>query len=320
MQPEMRQMIESILRELVHTLRPEPMRPPKVLYIFCDSTAHEAYTDHFIRLKQAGVCHDILFLDGESSSWWGKHRIECGGAGKMIAVDEYAPAPLEVPMEYDGIVIPELDLDNAARAARGLKGTVKSEIMFSALVLGKYVLVGDDAPGLKRADRRTLKTLELTEPYKLLMGQYKKELAALGVQFAPQRQLADAVADHFAGVASRQHGEAAAEVLAGRERVSLEETVVSRGNASFFPGSALDSGEVFMDGKQSSTEAASVSYDGKLVSAAWVQQQWRGGQAVDGAGVPRQLVIGQGTIISPLARDALRQSGVTIQYKQPNEG
>lgn len=76
-----------------------------------------------------------------------------------------------------------------------------------------------------------------------------------------------------------------------------------------------------MGGKQSSAEAVSVSYDGKLVTAAWVEQQWRKkGLEDSGSGAPRQLIVGRGTIISPLARDALRQSGVTIQYKQPNEG
>lgn len=187
---EIKQMVEAIIRELLKQQVPRP----KVLYLFYDSTAHEAFTDHFITLNTHGIDHDLLFLDGEASCWLGKHRIECGGPGKTIASDEFAPSPLEVPMEYAGIVIPEIDLDNAARAALGLKGTIISEIIFSALVQQKFVLIGEDISGLKRADRRTLQTLTLPKPYRNLMDYYKMELQMYGVEFAPMNLLAEKAA------------------------------------------------------------------------------------------------------------------------------
>ncbi|MFC5527881.1 hypothetical protein [Cohnella yongneupensis] len=190
MDADMKPVIETIVKELLERIKRESAKPRKVLYIFCDSTAHEAYTDHFITLKNAGICHDILFLDGETSSWLGMHKLECGGPGRIIASDEFAPAPLEVPHEYDGIVIPEIDLDNAARIALGMKGTIKSEIAFAALATGKFVLVGDESSGLKRADRRTLRTISLPQPYRNLFDYYKQELRMYGVAFGPQRSLA----------------------------------------------------------------------------------------------------------------------------------
>ncbi|WP_409346855.1 hypothetical protein [Paenibacillus sp. MBLB4367] len=187
-----KQMIESIVREVLRDIAAETSKPqPKVLYVLCDSTAQEAFTDHFILLSNHGVCCDLLFLDGETSAWLGMHKLECGGAGKVIAADEYAPLPLEVPKAYDGIVIPEIDLDNAARVVLGMKGTVKAEIIFAALVLGKFVLVGEDAPGMKRADRRTLQTLRLPEQHRNLFGYYQKELQDYGVVLAPQSKLAE---------------------------------------------------------------------------------------------------------------------------------
>ncbi|GED71671.1 hypothetical protein BRE01_53730 [Brevibacillus reuszeri] len=192
---DMRQMIESITREILQSMKSETQQEKreKWLYIFCDSRAHESFEDQFIALQNNGICHDILFLDGETSSWLGMHRIECGGAGKLITADEYAPIPLEVPKEYAGVILPEMDLDNAARVAAGMKGTIKAEIIFSALVLGKPVLVGEDVPGLKRADRRTLKTLTLPKPYQQLFLRHVNEMKELGVEFYPQKQLADAV-------------------------------------------------------------------------------------------------------------------------------
>ncbi len=198
-------MVESIVRELIDSLEKQAVKRPKVLYIFYDSTAHEAFTDHFIWLNNHQVNHDILFLDGEASSWLGKHQIECGGRGKTIASDEFAPSPLEVPLEYEGIVIPEIDLDNAARAALGMKGTIISEIIFSTLVQNKFVLIGDDISGLKRADRRTLKTITLPKPYVNLFDYYKMELQMYGVEFGPLKQLAEMVVNKIRPDSGQNH-------------------------------------------------------------------------------------------------------------------
>jgi hypothetical protein len=190
---EIRDLVETITREILKSLQKDKQAVPKVLYIFCDSTAHEPFVEQFIKLKNHGIQHDMLFLDGETSSWLGMNRIESGGAGKLIAADEYAPAPLELPKEYDAVVVPEIDLDNAARVVSGLKGTVKAEIIFSALVLQKIVIVGDDVPGIKRADRRTLQTLSLPLPYQKLFQQYMAAMKELGIEFRQQKDLAEAV-------------------------------------------------------------------------------------------------------------------------------
>ena len=102
-----------------------------------------------------------------------------------------APAPIEVPLAYDGVVIPEIDLDNAARAALGMKGTIVSEIIFSTLVQNKFVLIGEDISGLKKADRRTLQALTLPTAYRNLFDYYKMELQMYGVEFAPTKELAE---------------------------------------------------------------------------------------------------------------------------------
>lgn len=254
---DIRQMIESITREILQSMKADNQQAqkPKWLYIFCDSTAHEPFADQFIALQNQGICHDILFLDGETSSWLGMHRIECGGAGKVIATDEYAPAPLELPKEYDGIIIPEIDLDNASRVAAGLKGTVKAEIIFSALVLGKPVLVGEDVPGIKRADRRCLKTLSLPIPYQKLFLRHVSEMKELGVDFYPQKGLADA---------------------------AIRKSKAKRQAESHEPVTA------------------------KLLTADWVKTQ---------TDFPdRALVLRQGTIVSPLAMDLLKEKGIAVHY------
>ncbi|NEN86199.1 hypothetical protein [Paenibacillus elgii] len=285
---EIKPMIESIVRELVQAMQAEQAKKPKVLYLFCDSTAHEAFTDHFILLKNSGICYDMLFLDGETSSWLGLHKIECAGPGKIIAADEYAPAPLELPLEYDGIVIPEIDVDNAARAAQGLKGTVKAEILFSALVLNKFVLIGDDIPGLKRADRRTLKTLTLPKPYVKLFERYKRELADLGAEFAPQKLLAEAVV-RKCGVAQHQPDkEAPARSTSSPEPVSAQAGITNGSTAA----------------------AGSTVFEGKLLTAEWVKRQ------TDTAPDVRKLILGKGTIVSPLAADLLKEKDVAVQYAE----
>lgn len=257
---DIRQMIESITREILQSMEPDKPQEKKSrwLYVFCDSKAHEPFDDQFITLHNHGICHDILFLDGETSSWLGMHRIECGGAGKIIAADEYAPIPLEVPKEYDGVIIPEIDLDNAARVAAGLKGTIKAEIIFAALVLGKPVFIGEDVPGLKRADRRSLKTLTLPAPYQKLFLQHVNAMRELGVEFYPQKGLADAV------IRESRAGKLAVET--GHQEV----------------------------------------HSTRLLTADWVAKQ---------TDFPDdRLVLREGTIVSPLAKDLLREKGITVHF------
>lgn len=186
----MKELVESITREVMKNWNAEQQNPAKLLYIFCDSKAHEPFQDQFIYLQQHGVCHDLLFLDGETSAWLGMSRIECGGAGKVIASDEYAPTPFELMKEYDGLIIPEIDLDNASRVALGLKGTVKAEVIFAALTLQKLVLVGEDVPGIKRSDRRSLQVLTLPPQYGNLFDQRCTAMKELGIILVPQKVLA----------------------------------------------------------------------------------------------------------------------------------
>lgn len=265
---EIKQLVESIVREIVKTMGADPVKPRKVLYVFGDSTAHEAYTDQFILLSNYGVSHDTLFLDGEVSGWLGKHKIESGASGKVIAADEFAPAPLEVPLDYDGIIIPEIDLDSAGRASLGMKGTVVSEIIFAARTLGKCVCIGDDASGLSKVDRRTLKTLQLPEAYGRLFDYYKKELAMYGVEFAPREKLAEHIVRRFR---SASVGTLAA----------ANELDVASDNA--------------------------VRFEGRLISADWVKQQLK-------SKAFNRLTVGKGTILSPLAKDMLKEKGVAVHY------
>jgi ethanolamine utilization protein len=181
----LQQLVERIAREL---LQKEPPRK-KVLFIFCDSSAHEPYRDQLLFLLNKQIDHDLLFLDGETSGWLGIQQIQSTGAKQIIAADEYAKAPLELPHDYDAIVIPEIDLDNAARVCQGLKGSVKAEIIFSALVLGKPVLIGKESPGLKRADRQTLRAMELPTVYRKKFENYMREMGELGVRFSKQGNL-----------------------------------------------------------------------------------------------------------------------------------
>jgi hypothetical protein len=264
---EIKNMVESIVRELLDTLEKQAGKRPKVLYIFYDSKAQEAFLDHFIWLNRHLIDHDILFLDGEASSWLGKHQIECGGHGKTIASDEFAPSPLEVPLEYEGIVIPEIDLDNAARTALGMKGTIISELIFSTLVQNKFVLIGDDIPGLKRADRRTLKTLTLPKPYIKLFDYYKMELQMYGVEFGPLKQLAEIVVNKLGSGSSTKAAE--------------------------------EEGTPKLDGR--------IVFEGKLISADWVTRESKNKAF-------RSLLVGKKTIISSLAKDMLKEKGITIEY------
>jgi hypothetical protein len=265
---DIKQLVESIVRELVNKMEAQTVRRlPKVLYVFDDSTANQAYTDHFILLKNNGIRHDMLLLDGETSGWLGKHKIESGGPGKVIAVDEYAPVPLEVPQEYDGIVIPEIDLDNAARAALGMRGTVVSEIIFAALTLNKFVLLGENVSGLKRADRRTLKTLALPKAYAELFDSYKRDMASFGADFAPRERLAELAVLKCGGGVGAHTG------YVPENRTAIEE---------------------------------SVTFEGRLVSEKWVRLQLKTTPSWN------RLTVGKGTIFSPLAKDLLKEKGISV--------
>ncbi|MZQ80714.1 hypothetical protein GQF01_00905 [Paenibacillus sp. 5J-6] len=270
---EIKQMVEAIVREMLS----QQVKRPKVLYLFYDSTSHEAFTDHFIALNIHGIDHDLMFLDGEASCWLGKHKIECGGRGRTIASDEFAPAPIEVPLAYEGVVIPEIDLDNAARAALGMKGTIVSEIIFSTLVQNKFVLIGEDISGLKKADRRTLQALTLPTAYRNLFDYYKMELQMYGVEFAPTKELAEKV------VGKIRNEKAEADLKA-----ELEPSLPGKSEISAQPTSAL-------------------VYEGKLISAEWVTREIRNLSF-------RSLQISSQTIISALAHDMLKDRGITIEY------
>lgn len=263
---EMKQLVESIARQILTTMDKDAVKPAKVLYVFSDSTAHEAFTDHFILLKNNGITHDMLLLDGITSGWLGKQRIESGSPGKIIAVDESAPAPLELPIDYDGIIIPEIDLDSAGKASLGMKGTVVSEIIFAARVLDRFVLIGEDVSGLSRADRRTLKTLQLPEPYTRLFAYYKKELAMYGVEFAPREKLAE---------------------HAVRKLASAPVT----GPAAIEPIEAIEH----------------LQFEGRLISADWVKQQLANKAFT-------RLSVGKDAILSPLAKDMLKEKGIVVHY------
>lgn len=282
---EIKQWVETIAREIVSAMSAEaqaepakPAKPAKVLYVFADSTQHEAYSDHFITLNNHHIAYDLMYLDGETSAWLGKHRIESAGPGKVIALDEFAPAPIEVPLEYDGIVIPEIDLDTIGRAALGIRGTVLSEVVFAALVTGKFVLVGDDVSGLKRADRRTLKTLTLPDPYRKLFDYYKQELQMYGATFGLRANLAEMAVERCASSRTTVQPQAADERSAGRNHVPQEPTA-----------------------------GVTHRFEGKLVTAQWVTQTWK-----------RQpfsrLVLGPGTHLTPLALDVLNENGVSVEH------
>lgn len=263
-------MVESLTREILQAMQGCQQQKPKVLYIFCDSTAHESFIDQFIELQNAGISHDILFLDGETSSWLGMHRIECGGAGKLITADEYAPAPIELPREYAGIVIPEIDLDNAARIATGMKGTIKAEIVFAALVLNKFVIVGNDVPGIKRSDRRMLQTLHLPDPYHNLFDSHLKKIEELGVQLVEQKLLA---------------------------RLAIEKLREQQ------PATAHESSTMSTFPEQ--TER----FEGKLLSVEWLQKWIQKKRTFSN----KYLVVSSETIITPLARDWLREKGIQVK-------
>jgi hypothetical protein len=257
---QLQNLVERITRELLTELKQEPVRK-KVLFIFCDCSAHEPFTDQFILLNKAEIDYDLLFLDGETSAWLGLHQIQSTGAKQVIAADEYAKAPIELPKDYAAIVIPEIDLDNVARVCHGLKGSVKAEIIFAALVLNKPVIMGEDVPGIKRADRRTLQTVELPPPYRLRFEKYKEELVELGVHFSKQAFLYKTILELLlAAVETKQ--------------------------------------------------PAAVSFLETVVTTEWLASN---------LGKSKTLILEEGTILTPLAKDWLKEKGIKL-IRQRGEG
>jgi hypothetical protein len=270
---ELRQLVETITKEILQNLPNSRLdageKSKKVLFVFCDSHAHEAYSDTFIELQQAGISHDALFLDGETSGWLGIGRIECGGACNVIAMDVNAPAPLEVPLQYDAIIIPEIDLDNAARISLGMKGTVKAEIVFSALMLDKPVIIGGEGPGLKRADRQTLKILKMPEPYRRRFTACMEDLEELGIIIQKQTALVAPLIEKW-----------------GKERTAKKSVNAAPSNAA-------------------SVSGYETIYEGKLLTEQWVKAEIPSAIQI--------LRVSKRTIITPLARDALRQRAVAVE-------
>lgn len=184
------QSVEQIVRELLQQMQAAADPQVQVLYVLDDSRAADAFMDQFVLLGKNGVKHDVLTLDGEASGWLGRQCIESTGARACIALNESAPAPIELPLAYDAIIIPDLDLDQATRIAMGLKGTVKSEVAIASLMLQKPLFTASDGCGIKRADRRTWQTLQLPAGYERRYQGVLQQLQELGVYTAPASQLA----------------------------------------------------------------------------------------------------------------------------------
>ncbi|WP_313958700.1 hypothetical protein [Bacillus sp. X1(2014)] len=271
---EIRTMIESVVLEVIQSMKVEKEREKlaKVLFIFCDSSAHEPFSDQLIKLKNANIAYDLLFLDGETSSWLGMQKVESSGSTRIIASDEFSPAAIELPKEYDGIIIPEIDLDNAARVAAGLKGTIKAETIFSAIMLQKFILVGADTSGIKRSDRRCLKVLELPAPYRKRFGEYVKQMTDLGIEFKPQMDLADTIIRKFSNKLAEKQEQVKG--LSGNPSVSSSEN--------------------------------QLTFIKKLLTPDWILAQ---------SHFPKDTIyLPKGAIISPLAKDLLKEKKLTVSY------
>lgn len=192
------QTIEGIVHELLRTYQIIAKPPVKVLYILDDSSLAGSFSDQWIELNNHGILFDILALDGETAGWLGAHYIECTrSGGKCIAIDEAAPAPLELSKLYDAIVMPEIDLDTASRIIHGLKGTVKSELLYAAVLLNKWVLTANDCSGINRGDRRTLQTLSLPAAYRRQFQQALHLLQELGIQLCETKAMAHKLIEYF---------------------------------------------------------------------------------------------------------------------------
>ncbi|MCH1624020.1 hypothetical protein [Fredinandcohnia quinoae] len=185
---ELQNLVERITLEVIQDMKPSyPQK--KILFVFCDSSTHESYLDQMILFKKHSFQYDVITLDSETSGWLGNAYIQSTGACQVIAFDSLAPAPIELPIAYEAIIVPEIDLDEATRITMGLKGTVQSELVFSSLLLGKPVISCVDFSGIKRPDRRTLQTIELPQPYRQLLKKRIIELKEMGVYFAKQSSL-----------------------------------------------------------------------------------------------------------------------------------
>ncbi len=275
---DIRAMVESVVHEVIQSMKTEREKElnGKVLFIFCDSSANEPFADQFIKLKNAKIGYDLLFLDGETSSWLGMQRVESSGSERIIAADEYSPAAIELSKDYDGIIIPEIDLDNAARVSIGMKGTIKAEVIFSALMLKKFILVGADTPGIKRSDRRCLKELTLPAPYRERFESYKKQMNELGIDFKPQMELADSIIQKI-----------------GKKIENKKTEMTSSKNNSI-------------------TENNQLAFDKKLLTTDWIQAQ---------SLIPNNtIVLPKGVIISPLAKDLLKQRKIMVKWIERDEG
>ncbi len=267
-----RETVESVAREVIQSIKTEERRRnhPNILFVSSDSTLHESYRDEFIKLKNHDICYDILYLDGETSSWLGLQCVESYGSGKVIATDENAPAPIELPKKYDCIVVPEIDIDNAARIVNGLKGTVKAEIIFSALVLKKFVIIGEGLSGINCADRRCLNQLDLPPFYQKKFRQYNEEMKELGIELIQHSEIIDYTIHKL------------------KSTTKVDEKKL--------PGQ---------------TAEHPYTFQGKLLTANWVQSQ---------AEFPEQTIfIPNKTIVSPLAKDLIKEKGLVVQYPK-NKG
>lgn len=263
---DIRKTVESVVREVVAKMKEEKEKEnqPKVLFIFCDSKAHEPFHDEFIKLNNNGIAYDLLFLDGETSSWLGSHQIESNDANKVIASDENAPAPIELPKQYDGVVIPEIDIDDAARITSGLKGTIKAEVVFAALAIKNFIIIGEDIPGIKRSDRYCLNQVELPPFHQRKFQKYMEDINELGIEIKPFHKIVDHVITKF--------------------NVTDTDNINSSVKA----------------------DTPNASFEGKLLTAGWVQSH--------AESLEYQILLQKGTIISPLAKDLLKEKGISAQY------
>lgn len=214
---DLKETVKSIVLETIQAIKEEAAERciGKVLFIFCDSSAHEPFKDQLIALSNAKITYDCLFLDGETSSWLGLHKVECSGAHRVIATDEYAPAPIDLIKDYEGIILPEIDLENAARIIQGTKGTLKSEIVTYALYAEKFVLVGEHLSGLKRTERNSLQVLQLPAYYKQKFQGYMNECQQLGMELVSTEKFADRVIEKLS------HANGNASLLDENETVTL---------------------------------------------------------------------------------------------------
>lgn len=260
---DLTQTVEQLVRELLRSMPKADKPSPQVLYILNDSRAADLYLDHFVTLKQAGVAHDLLLLDGEASGWIGTQCIECTGAGKCIAMDEFAPAPLELPQRYAAIVVPELDLDQASRIVHGLKGTVLSELVYAALLISKPVFIPSDGSGISRANRRTLQVTALPPGYDKRYRTKLRELQEIGVQLADFNQLAERII------------------------------------AALLPEQTVDSPLEHKSG--------SAVFEGRLLTASEAARLLSHRKC-------HVLSVARGTLISPLARDVLREHRAELRF------